>query len=64
MNQFSQVPHSDSSKEVQKAFWDNIMGASKDLLIEKLDPHTEFNRRLGNMYTPSLWAQFLNAIKK
>jgi 3-hydroxy-3-methylglutaryl CoA synthase len=64
MNQFRQVPHSDSTKEVKDAFWDNIMGASKDLLIEKLNPHIEFNQRIGNMYTASLWAQFLNVIKK
>ncbi|KAI1699609.1 hydroxymethylglutaryl-CoA synthase 1 [Ditylenchus destructor] len=37
--------------------------ASQPLIEEKLDRYLEFNRKLGNMYTPSVYAQLINFIQ-
>ncbi|KAI1722828.1 diacylglycerol acyltransferase domain-containing protein [Ditylenchus destructor] len=37
--------------------------ASQTLREEKLDQYLEFNRKLGNMYTPSVYAQLVNFIQ-
>lgn len=59
---YKEVPNSEMEREKSRPFWDDLMLASKNLMDKSLEPHLEFNRRLGNMYTLSLYAQLLNAI--
>uniref|UniRef100_A0A915D3E0 Hydroxymethylglutaryl-coenzyme A synthase C-terminal domain-containing protein n=1 Tax=Ditylenchus dipsaci TaxID=166011 RepID=A0A915D3E0_9BILA len=39
-----------------------IMKASQPLMMKKLDCNLDFTRRLGNMYTPSLYLQLVNFV--
>lgn len=45
-------------------FTDRILQMSSRLADTKLNPNLEFSRRIGNMYTPSLYAQLMNVFLK
>lgn len=47
-------------KEIEKL----EVEASKELWKEKTEPFLELNKRIGNMYTPSLLAQLVSFLAK
>lgn len=49
---------------MDKEFNKVTIEASQALFDEKVAPNMEFNRRLGNMYTASLYAQLINLIAR
>uniref|UniRef100_A0A915E9N5 Hydroxymethylglutaryl-coenzyme A synthase C-terminal domain-containing protein n=1 Tax=Ditylenchus dipsaci TaxID=166011 RepID=A0A915E9N5_9BILA len=60
--------HWNRTKEVSmeetlsREFSTAAMQFSQPLMEHKLNAHLEFNKRLGNMYTPSVYAQLINLI--
>lgn len=52
------------SETFSREFISTIVTSSQRIIEKKLNPYLEFSRRLGNMYTPSLYAQLINVIYK
>lgn len=47
-----------------KQFTSETIKASRSLLNQKVEPNMTLNRRVGNMYTPSLYAQLITFLSR
>lgn len=47
-----------------REFWDAILLASLKLLKDKVEPNIEFNQRIGNSYTASLYTQIVKLVQR
>lgn len=47
-----------------KKFSTTAISVSDELLKEKVEPNMILNRRIGNMYTPSLYAQLITLLSR
>ncbi|KAI1727126.1 hydroxymethylglutaryl-CoA synthase [Ditylenchus destructor] len=62
LHAFRDMPLEDTYMD--KEFNKTTIEVSQSLFDEKVAPNMEFNRRLGNMYTASLYAQLINLIAR
>nr|CAD2164925.1 unnamed protein product [Meloidogyne enterolobii] len=55
-----QLENGKTRSDSKDRFTDKTLNACSFIAHEKLDRHLEFGQRIGNMYTPSLYAQLIN----